>query len=260
MYIAYEDFLADKDTVRHAFFGRRGGISRGGYESLNIHPKSGDNPDYVRQNRARIAQEIGVQPDYLLTPDQCHSARCVMVHHEWSVDHAPAADALVTDLPGYGLGVMTADCAPVLLYSEKADGAPVIGACHAGWQGALGGVIGATIHAMLDMRAELALMQAAIGPCIQQSSYEVDGGFRARFLEMDPPSEGFFVRGEKFGFYQFDLPGYVSWRLSESGVPYIAQAGIDTYDAEPDYFSYRRATHRGEGDYGRQMSVIAISS
>ncbi len=254
MFFEDENFLSAHPCVRHGFFGRRGGVGKGLYESLNIHPRAADDPAAVRENRGRVARALGGDPRTLLTVDQCHSADCITVEDCWAIDDAPAVDALVTDRPGIALGVMTADCAPVLLYGEKPDGTPVIAAAHAGWQGALKGVVENTVLAMEALGASY--VRAAIGPCIQQASYEVDGGFVAKFLEQDSDNEHFFKAARKDGHAMFDLPGYVARRLAAAGVRHVSISAADTCADEENYFRFRRATHRGEADYGRQVSAI----
>ncbi|MCB9989349.1 MAG: peptidoglycan editing factor PgeF [Rhodospirillales bacterium] len=248
--------MPDNPTVKHGFFGRQGGVGTGLYDSLNVHPKAADDPAAIRENRRLIKDALGAET--LLTVDQCHSADCVVVSAPWEMEASPAADALVTDKAGIAIGVMTADCAPVLFVGTKADGSPVIGAAHAGWQGALKGVIEETVKAMIDLGAVPESLRAAIGPCIQQASYEVDGDFIKPFWGQDPENEHFFKSARKDGHYMFDLSGYVARRLAAAGVPQVSISSHDTYAEETDYFSYRRATHQSEPDYGRQLSGIAI--
>jgi YfiH family protein len=242
------------EGVPHGFLGRRGGVSRGDVAGLNVGPGSGDDPLVIAENRARAVG--AVQPGArLVTVYQVHSAHCVVAGDElWTDEERPRADALVTDRPGVLLGVLTADCAPVLLADREAG---VVGAAHAGWKGAIGGVTDSTIAAMESLGASAARIVAAIGPCIARQSYEVDEGFRARFCADDGANARFFEAGRK-GHHQFDLEGYVAARLESAGIVAVERMGLDTY-ADPDrFFSYRRATHRGEPAYGREISLIGL--
>ncbi|MCB9991255.1 MAG: peptidoglycan editing factor PgeF [Rhodospirillales bacterium] len=244
-----------KPSVRHGFFGRNGGTSEGIYHSLNCG--LGTEDPAVPENRARVAKALGLAPDHLLSVYQIHSAQCLPVTAPWA--ERPQADAMVTDVPGLGLGILTADCAPVLFCGQKADGKPVIGAAHAGWGGALRGVLESTLEGMAALGAAPETICAAVGPCIGQRSYEVSDAFKLPFIEQDEAAAQFFVPSDTPGHLRFDLPGYVTRRLMLAGVPEISVNGSDTYFNEMDYFSYRRTTHRGEPDYGRQISVIVIS-
>lgn len=239
--------------VPHGFLGRRGGLSTGIVAGLNAGLGSGDEPDAVAENRRRavIAIEPGAQ---LATVYQVHSADCVIVTAPWPDAQRPHADALVTDRPGLLLGVVTADCAPVLLADPVAG---VIGAAHAGWKGAMGGVTDATIAAMEALGATRARIVAAIGPCIAQSSYEVDAAFRDHFLSRQAGNADLFVPGRS-GHYQFDLEGYVASRLHSAGIGAVERLRLDTYADPERFYSFRRATHRGEPDYGRQISLIGL--
>lgn len=239
--------------VPHGFLGRRGGASEGVFAGLNVGAGSSDDGDTVAANRARAL--AAVRPGAtLLTPYQIHSADCVTVCAPFANGLRPHADALVTDNPALALGIVTADCAPVLLADVTAG---VVGAAHAGWKGALGGVTDSTIGAMEALGAERARIVAAVGPCIARASYEVDAGFRRRFEEADAANERFFADGSG-GRAQFDIEGYVVHRLAAAGVRRIEALGLDTYADEQRFFSYRRATHRGEPDYGRQIAIIAL--
>ncbi len=252
-----KDSILSSDKITHGFFGKRGGVSSGIYESLNCGPGTEDEPANVAENRAIVCKAIGMAPESLMSLYQIHSDRCVVV--DAAADDRPQADAMVTDKAGVTLGILTADCVPVLFSGEKHDGAPVIGAAHAGWGGALKGVLESTLAAMAGLGAEPESIRAAIGPCIRQASYEVSDDFKEPFLAHDLASEGFFVPAKRDGHLMFDLPGYVTRRLMLAGVPEISASDMNTYFNEMDYFSYRRATHRGEPDYGRQISVIAIN-
>lgn len=241
--------------IRHGFFGRQGGVSQGIYASLNCGPGSADAGETVRANRARIARALDVEPQTLLTVFQVHSPRCVPVEGPWSEAGPPEADAMVTRTPGLALGVLAADCVPVLFADAEAG---VIGAAHAGWKGALGGVLEATLAAMQRAGAEPSRIIAAIGPSIGAAAYEVGVEFEARFVEADAANIRFFTPGRP-GHAQFDLPAYVRARLESHAVARIDTIGHCTYENEERYFSYRRATHRGEPDYGRNLSVIALA-
>jgi YfiH family protein len=236
----------------HGFLGRTGGVSDGIFASLNVGLGSSDNPDAVRANRARALASVAPGAR-LVTLHQVHSAIAVEAG-DWPEDSRPEADGLVTDRPGIALGILTADCAPLLLEDSAAG---VIGACHAGWKGALGGVIGATVDAMERLGARRERISAAVGPCIGRRSYEVDDGFRLRFEAADAENGGFFTDGQP-GHALFDLEGYCLKRLSESGVPRAEGLGADTKADPVRFFSYRRKTLAGEPDYGRQLSLIAL--
>lgn len=246
--------LAPKlDGIPHGFLGRRGGVSSGVHGGLNVGLGSGDDRAAVAENRRRAVAAVAPGAA-LATLYQVHSATCVVASAAWPDEARPEADALVTDRPGLVLGILTADCAPVLL-ADRAAG--VIGAAHAGWKGAFGGVVEATVAAMEKLGAARGRIVAAIGPCIARASYEVDDGFLARLAAADPANERFFAAGRP-GHHQFDLEAYVAARLAAAGVTRVDALGLDTY-ADPDrFFSYRRATHRGEPDYGRQISLIAL--
>jgi YfiH family protein len=247
--------LADLDGVQHRFFTRRGGVSTGLFSSLNCGYGSADAPDNVRENRRRVAEHFGLGEPDLQTLHQIHSTDVLTVAAErWSSPGAPKADALVTDRPGVVLGVMAADCAPVLL-ADAASG--VIGAAHAGWKGALGGVVDATIAAMEKLGARRERIQVAVGPCIGPQSYEVGPEFPAPFLAQDEGNATFFRAASRSGHFMFDLPGYLVHRIARNGVA-VAATGHDTLTATEDFFSYRRNTLSGVRDYGRGLSAIAL--
>jgi hypothetical protein len=248
--ILTSDLLAG---ARHGFFTRRGGASSGVYRGLNCGPGSNDQAEAVRLNRARVAEALGVAPDRLLSLHQVHSATAVVADPAgWA--ERPRADAAVTDRPGVALAVLTADCAPVLLHDPAAG---VIGAAHAGWRGALDGVLEATLEAMERLGAEAGRVRAAVGPTISQRAYEVGHEFLERFAAEDPAHVRFFA-GAPDERPRFDLPGFVLARLRAAGVAEAGWIGACTY-AEPErFFSYRRATHAGEADYGRLISAIAL--
>ncbi|HYD06756.1 MAG TPA: peptidoglycan editing factor PgeF [Reyranella sp.] len=247
--------LAELDGVAHRFFTRRGGVSGGLYSSLNCGYGSGDSPDNVRENRRRAAETFGRSEPELLTLHQIHSTEVLTVGAErWTSPGAPKADGLVTDRPGVVLGVMAADCAPVLLADSRTR---VIGACHAGWRGALAGVVEATLAAMEKLGARREQVRAAVGPCIGATSYEVGPEFPAPFLEQDAANEAFFRTAPRAGHFLFDLAGYLTHRVGKTGVA-IEATGHDTLTATDDFFSYRRNTLQGVRDYGRGLSAIAL--
>ena len=238
------------DGVPHGFLGRRGGVSTGVVAGLNAGLGAQDDDEAVAENRRRAAAAVMPGAE-LVTPYQVHSPDAVIAGEAWSMADRPRADALVTDRPGLLLGIVTADCAPVLLADKEAG---IVGAAHAGWRGAHDGVIASTIAAMQELGAEPARICAAIGPCIAQASYEVDTIFRDHF---GPDADRFFSTGRP-GHSQFDLEAYVAFRLAECGIGSIERLGLDTYADDARFFSYRRSSHRGEGTYGRQISLIAL--
>jgi len=239
--------------VRHGFVGRRGGVSQGIFASLNVGLGSSDSVDLVRENRRRAVDAVAPGAA-LVTVHQVHSTTVVPVTAAFPDAERPPADALVTATPGLALGILTADCAPILLADAQAG---VIGAAHSGWKGALGNIAAATVAAMVELGARRDHVVAAIGPTIARASYEVDGTFRDRFLADDEAHDGFFARGRANRF-QFDLEGFVAMRLAAAGVRTVVAVGIDTYPDAERWFSYRRTTHAGEPDYGRQISLIAL--
>lgn len=247
--------LSELNGIRHGFFTRENGASEGIYASLNCGPGSSDVAENVTENRTRVAEYMGVPSSGLITLYQVHSPVAVIVDEPWSLADAPQADAMVSVEPGIVLGILTADCVPVLFADSRAG---VIGAAHAGWKGAVGGVLEATIAAMEEMDANLDDVHAAIGPCIHQTSYEVGSDFRDTFVTLDEKNHRFFIDGERAGYHQFDLPGYVRSRLERAGIAVIDDLALNTYDDEHRFFSFRRTTHRGEPDYGRQISVISL--
>jgi len=249
-------FLADHlrhAPISHGFFGRGGGVSTGLYASLNAGRGSSDDPAHIEENRTRIARAMGVADDHLIGVYQVHSAKVVAVDAPWP-DTPPKADALVSAAPGLALGILTADCAPVLFADPEAR---VIGAAHAGWRGALDGVLEATVAAMVDLGANRQNIQAAVGPCIAQTSYEVGPEFLDNFTDRDPAYERFFAKGNADRWH-FDLEGFCAHRLSAAGLNGVAKLSLDTCAREAEFFSYRRATQRGESDYGRNISVILM--
>jgi len=236
----------------HGFLGRCGGVSQGLHAGLNVS-YSEDDPAHTSENRRRAADAV-LQGALLLTCYQIHSPDVVTVTAPWSDAERPRADALVTDRPGLLLGVLTADCAPVLLLDPQAG---VIGAAHAGWKGAIGGVTDRTVEAMEALGADRTRIAAVIGPCIAQKSYEVDTGFEARFAAEDADNARFFKAG-RAGHSWFDLEGYVAARLARFGVGTIGMLGEDTYSQADRFYSFRRSTHAGEMGYGRQISLIGL--
>jgi YfiH family protein len=241
--------------IRHGFFGRRGGVSGGIYASLNCGPGSKDDPDAVAENRGRVAGELGIEPENLLSAFQKHSPDVCVVDRPWAAADRPRLDGMVTQRPGVALGVLAADCGPVLFADPEAG---VIGAAHAGWRGALHGVLEATVVAMESVGARRTRIVAVLGPCIHQPSYEVGSDFPMAFVGQDQANERFFAASARAGHYQFDLPGYILARLEALGLAVTASLGVDTYAQEDRLFSYRRATHRGEQGYGRNISAIVI--
>jgi YfiH family protein len=245
--------------IRHGFFSRRGGISEGIYAGLNCGPGSADAPEAVAENRRRVLAALGRSGASLFTLHQVHGNR-VRVITEPSASAGetaarPKADGLVTRLPGVVLGILTADCVPVLFAAPESG---VIGACHAGWRGALCGILEATITAMVELGTDRGQIYAAIGPAIRQPSYEVGPEFPTPFLAENPKNRRFFKENPESGRFHFDLPGYVGQRLGAAGLGGIEDIGKDTLVEATDFFSYRRACLRGEPDYGRQISAILL--
>jgi YfiH family protein len=248
--------LAAIPGVRHAFFTRQGGVSEDIYASLNVGRGSGDDPARVAENRARAAASFGLAPAALATAYQVHSARAVIVEAPWGEAPPPEADAVVTRASGLICGALAADCAPVLIADPEAR---VVAAAHAGWRGALQGVVQATVEAMASLGARPDRMIAAVGPCIGPMSYEVGLEFLARFEAADPANDRFFAAGASPDKRLFDLPGYVVSRLTQAGVSGAGWIGRDTFAEETWFYSNRRATHLGQSDYGRLLSAIALT-
>jgi polyphenol oxidase len=241
------------DGVVHGFFGRQGGVSQGAVAGLNCGLGSGDEPALVAENRRRAAHAVH-SGTAITAVYQIHSPICVTVNEPWGDDARPEADALVSSRPGILLGIVTADCAPVLLADREAG---VIGAAHAGWKGAITGVTDNTIAAMEALGARREAIIAAVGPCIAQASYEVDEAFALRFAGEAADNARFFASG-KPGHWQFDLEGYVAARLEAAQIGKVQRLRLDTYAAPERFYSFRRATHRGEVTYGRQISLIGL--
>lgn len=247
---------ADSLLAPHGFFTRQGGVSGGPFSSLNCSLSSGDAREAVLENRARAARAIGAQPDHLVGVMQIHGAEVVEVAKPWSPGSGPRADAMVTNRPDVALAVITADCAPILLADTRAG---VAGAAHAGWRGAVAGVIERTIAAMARLGAEPAETAAAIGPCIAQRSYEVAADLRDAVLAQDPGHARFFAPGRRTERWQFDLAGYCAVRLTAAGIGSVSVLGVDTAADEHRFFSHRRRTLNGGGPIGHQISMIALS-
>ncbi len=273
--------------IFHGFFGRKGGISRGIFESLNCGLGSGDDYESVRKNREIVAEIAGIDADRLLSVYQVHGSKVIEVKEIWTDEQRPKADAMVTDRAGVGLGILVADCAPVLFKGRAengraGDGHAIIGAAHAGWKGALGGVLENTIAAMVDLGAVKSSISACVGPCIGKDSYEVSEEFKKPFLEHDAAAIKFFRTVEKLKkndvggevrevkevgeleeaeekSLMFDLASYCKWRLNKAGLSKVYDLAMDTYANEDEFFSYRRSTHLGHKDYGRQIAVISIN-
>lgn len=248
--------LAGLDGIRHGFFTRAGGRSAGLFASLNCGYGSGDDKPTVKRNRAIVAGRLGVPPEGLLSAHQWHSADAIEALAPWDGLAPPKGDALATATPGLGLGVLTADCAPVLLADAQAR---VIGAVHAGWKGALAGVTDAAVAAMERLGAQRARIVAVLGPTISQDFYEVGPEFIGHFVAQDPAHARFFKPSLRAYHQMFDLPGYLAHRLKAGGIGRVADLGLCTYADEQRFFSFRRATHRREPYYGRLMSAIALS-
>jgi len=246
--------------IRHAFFTRAGGVSAGLYESLNGGIGSRDAAANVAENRARMAAAVGVEPRRFLTAFQVHSPDVVVAEAPWTSDARPRADAIVTRMRALAIGVTTADCGPVLFADPQAH---VIGVAHAGWRGALGGVIEATVAAMERLGAARGHIRAVIGPMIRQPNYEVGPDLIARFAAADPGSGRYFSAAARDRHANehamFDLAGYVAERLARAGIGHVEDLGHCTYGDPARFFSYRRATHRAEPDYGRHVNVIALT-
>jgi YfiH family protein len=241
--------------LRHAFFTREGGVSAGIYAGLNGGLGSHDDPVNVAENRRRMAEQMDVAPERLLTLYQVHSPDAVVATEPWQGGTKPRADAIVTRTEGLAIAVTAADCGPVLLADPNAR---VIGAAHAGWKGALTGILESTVTAMEKLGAERSGIVAAIGPLIRQHSYEVGDEFVERFLGADADYALFFVAGERAGHAMFDLAGFIRMRLENAGVLMIDDVGVDTYSDER-FYSYRRSVHRQEPDYGRHIHAIALT-
>ncbi len=248
--------VLDSTAIRHAFFTREGGVSEGMFSSLNCGFGSGDDPENVARNRAIAMNQLGLAEDQLVTCYQIHSAKVLKVETPWRREELPRADGMVTTIPGIALGVLAADCAPILFADAEAG---VIGAAHGGWRGALDGVAEATVAAMVAAGAQADRIRAAIGPCIGQASYEVGPEFPPRFAEVDAESPAFFAPAARAGHFRFDLGGYIAHRLGRLGLAAVERAPHDTAAEADRFFSYRRACLDGERDYGRALAAIALA-
>ena len=248
--------LSAVPRLRHAFFGRDGGVSTGVYAGLNGGIGSNDDPANVAENRRRMAEQIGVRPQHLVTAYQIHSPDVVVTTAPWDAASRPRADAIVTRAEGLAIGVTAADCGPILLVDPSAR---VIGAAHAGWKGALTGIVESTVTTMEKLGADRSSIVAAIGPLIRQHSYEVGDEFVERFIGSDAENALFFLPAPRDGHALFDLAGFIRKRLENAGVAVIDDIGIDTYSDER-FFSYRRSVHRNEPDYGRHVHAIALEA
>lgn len=247
--------LKDLSRIRHGFLTRRGGVSDGLYASLNCGMGSSDDKAAVTENRARALHRAGLPENSLATAYQVHSARVAVVEGDWSRHERPEVDGLVTRTPGISLGILTADCVPVLFADPEAG---VIGAAHAGWKGAIGGVLQETVAAMERLGADRARIQAGIGPAIAQKSYEVGPEFPQPFIDRDRANARFFTTSSRCRHFMFDLVGFVAQELNALGLGSVVVAGNDTCAEADDFFSYRRTTLAKEPDYGRQLSVIGM--
>jgi YfiH family protein len=243
-------------SINHGFFTRKGGVSVGIYDSLNCGYGSGDSLKNVRENRERVAEMLGVDGGELCTASQIHSTKAVIVQETWQVSHAPVADALVTNQAGIAIGVLTADCLPILFVDAKNG---VIAAAHAGWKGAFAGIIESTLKAMQQLGAENEHILATIGPAIAEQSYEVGAEFYQNFVAQNAENEGFFAPYLSANSYLFNLPAYGKHRLEKSGITQINIIAKDTFSNDNEFFSYRRSCKRGEPAYGRQISAIMMN-
>lgn len=254
--IVRAECLSGVAGISHGFFTRQGGVSTGLYGALNCGLGSRDDPGQVRQNRARVARALSGHGGQVLTLHQVHSASALVVDRPLESGPPPRADALVTRTPGLVIGALAADCTPVLLADPRAR---VVAAAHAGWRGALGGILEAAVEAMVGLGAEPRRIRAAIGPCISQEAYEVGPEFEAEFLDADSRNARFFLRPAAAARSRFDLPGYIEHRLAKVGLGHVERRSPCSYGNESLFFSYRRATHRNEPDYGRQISAIVLT-
>jgi|TARA_R110002096_G_scaffold93068_4_gene210013 hypothetical protein len=249
------DALSAFPNITHGFFTREGGISSGIYEGRNCGLGSDDLRSKVIENRGRTADDLGVPRDHLLTVYQVHSPNVIVADKPWAADAAPEGDALVTATRGLALGILTADCTPILFADPEAG---VIGAAHAGWKGAIGGVLEATIDAMTSLGAKRAQISCSVGPTISQANYEVGPEFQKQFVAEAPDNNIYFIPSARENHFQFDLSRFVADRLDRLGINSIDNINLCTYADATRFFSYRRTTHAGESDYGRQISSIAL--
>lgn len=246
----------DFPGLTHGFFTRKGGVSSGIYEGLNVGLGSKDNRDSVLENRKRVANALGAEVDWLATPYQIHSPNVISLSAPLAEGADKNGDALVTNQPGLAIGVLTADCGPVLFADSHAG---VVGAAHAGWKGAIGGVLENTVVAMEALGARREHISAVLGPTISQSAYEVGPEFYDRFSEQDSDWKRYFIASRTTDHHMFDLPAFIMDRLKKANIGNVCTLGLCTYADEKQFFSYRRKTHRKEPDYGRQISAIMLS-
>ena len=242
--------------IEHGFFTRQGGVSEGLYASLKGGYGSNDLSDHILENRLRMAKALGSEPEEFLSLYQIHSAETVTVTQVWSVDNRPKADAMATRIPNITLAIATADCGPVLFADAEAG---VIGAAHAGWKGALTGVLESTLEAMEQLGARRQQTVAVLGPTISQSAYEIGQEFKAQFIAADVAHEAFFVAGKAPGKSHFNLPAFIGYRLKSAGIGHFDDLALCTYNDPTRFFSFRRTTHRQEPDYGRLISAIRLT-
>jgi YfiH family protein len=248
--------LDGEPAIRHAFFTREGGVSNGLFAALNCGFGSGDKVENVARNRGLAAARLDLPPERLVSCHQVHGTTVITVERPWRREDNLRADGMVTRVPGIALGILAADCAPVLFTDSEAR---IVGAAHGGWRGALAGVMEATVTAMVALGARTDRLRAGIGPCIGQASYEVGPEFPVNFAAADPASAAFFVPAGRPGHFLFDLPGYIALRLQRLGLAAVERAPHDTAAEEDLFFSYRRACLRGERDYGRGLAAIALT-
>ena len=248
--------LDSGNGIRHAFFTRQGGVSVGLFASLNCGFGSGDNIEHVERNRTLAASQLDLPPGRLVSCHQVHGTDIVTVERPWRREANPRADGMVTRMPGIALGILAADCAPVLFADPEAS---IVGAAHGGWRGALAGTMEATVAAMTALGARTDHIHAGIGPCIGQASYEVGPEFEAAFSRADQESVVFFMPAARPGHFLFDLAGYIAHRLRRLGLAAVECSGHDTAAEEDLFFSYRRACLRGENDYGRGLAAVALA-
>ncbi len=248
-------YLPEMNGIRHGFFTRQGGVSTGLYNSLNCRLASRDAPENILQNRQRVADHFGIQPDHLLTLQQVHSPTALIVDSPWTDEKIPQADALVTRQKGLALGALTADCGSVLFADPKAK---IIGAAHAGWRGAVGGILEATLDRMVSLGSNITDIHVALGPTISQKNYEVDKGFMQNLLDMDKANKHFFAIPEGQEKPHFNLPDYIQKRLARANINHLFISSECTYDNESEYFSFRFCSHNGHSDYGCQVSAIML--
>jgi hypothetical protein len=257
IYFKHDGFATEEDGIAHGFFGSVGGVSKGLYASLNCGLATEDHPANIRANRVLAMEALGVETSDLHNVYQIHSNKCVHVEPGNNGKKPSEADALVTDQAGHTLSILTADCTPVLFRGKKEDGSHVIGAAHAGWKGALSGVLENTVKNMHNLGAKKESIYAVIGPTIGPESYEVGSEFKANFVNTNEDFYTYFktLKSQIF----FDLPSFCADRLRSAGVENVLMKNLDTYFHEDEFFSYRRSTHRRDKDYGRQISLISIS-